>query len=172
VRKLYDKRGQAFAFVTLEDMGGKGDVAFFSEAFASFESLLEEDSVIMVEGRVSERNGRLSLQAEKAMPLDGIREKMTKAVNVQLLYEEVDDELLQNLRAHCSRYEGDCELLLHLKNGREKDVIIRSRTVRVNPCDELLQGLDDMLGNVSASLTAKIQPPAVQVREERWRNRA
>ena len=40
----------------------------------------------MVEGRVSERNGRLSLQAEKAMPLDGIREKMTKAVNVQLLY--------------------------------------------------------------------------------------
>ncbi len=172
VRKLYDKRGQAFAFVTLEDMGGKGDVAFFSEAFASFESLLEEDSVIMVEGRVSERNGRLSLQAEKAMPLDGIREKMTKAVNVQLLYEEVDDELLQNLKAHCSRYEGDCELLLHLKNDGEKDVVIRSRTVRVNPCDELLQGLDDMLGNVSASLTAQIQPPAIQVREERWRNRA
>ena len=172
VRKLYDKRGQAFAFVTLEDMSGKGDVAFFSEAFASFESLLEEDSVIMVEGRVSERNGRLSLQAEKAMPLDGIREKMTKAVNVQLLYEEVDDELLQKLKAHCSRYEGDCELLLHLKNDGEKDVVIRSRTVRVNPCDELLQGLDDMLGNVSASLTAQIQPPAIQVREERWRNRA
>lgn len=172
VRKLYDKRGQAFAFVTLEDMRGKGDIAFFSEAFASFESLLEEDSVIMVEGRVSERNGRLSLQAEKAMPLDGIREKMTKAVNVQLLYEEVDDELLQNLKAHCSRYEGDCELLLHLKNGGEKDAVIRSRTVRVNPCDELLQGLDEMLGNARTSLTAQIQPPAVQVREERWRHRA
>ena len=172
VRKLYDKRGQAFAFVTLEDMSGKGDVAFFSEAFASFESLLEEDSVIMVEGRVSERNGRLSLQAEKAMPLDAIREKMTKAVNVQLLYEEVDDELLQNLKAHCSRYKGDCELLLHLKNGGEKDAVIRSRTVRVNPCDELLQGLDEMLGNARTSLTAQIQPPAVQVREERWRHRA
>ncbi|MEC8646079.1 MAG: DNA polymerase III subunit alpha, partial [Candidatus Latescibacterota bacterium] len=172
VRKLYDKRGQAFAFVTLEDMSGKGDVAFFSESFASFESLLEEDSVIMVEGRVSGRNGRLSLQAEKAMPLDGIREKMTKAVNVQLLYEEVDDELLQNLKAHCIRYEGDCELLLHLKNGGEKDAVIRSRTVRVNPCDELLQGLDEMLGNARTSLTAQIQPPAVQVREERWRHRA
>jgi DNA polymerase-3 subunit alpha len=172
VRKLYDKRGQAFAFVTLEDMSGKGDVAFFSEAFASFESLLEEDSVIMVEGRVSERNGRLSLQAEKAMPLDGVREKMTKAVNVQLLYEEVDDQLLKELKAHCSRYEGDCELLLHLKNGGEKDAVIRSRTVRVNPCDELLQGLDEMLGNARTSLTAQIQPPAVQVREERWRHRA
>ncbi|MEE2726501.1 MAG: DNA polymerase III subunit alpha [Candidatus Latescibacterota bacterium] len=171
VRKLYDKRGQAFAFVTLEDMSGKGDVAFFSEAFASFESLLEEDSVIMVEGRVSERNGRLSLQAEKAMPLDGVREKMTKAVNVQLLYEEVDDQLLKELKAHCSRYEGDCELLLHLKNGGEKDAVIRSRTVRVNPCDELLQGLDEMLGNARTSLTAQIQPPAVQVREERWRHK-
>jgi DNA polymerase-3 subunit alpha len=172
VRKLYDKRGQAFAFVTLEDMGSKGDVAFFSEAFASFESLLEEDSVIMVEGRVSERNGRLSLQAEKAMPLDGIREKLTKAVNVQLLYEEVDASLLEDLKAHCSRFEGDCELLLHVKNGGEKDAVIRSRSVRVNPCDELLQGFDEILGTSRTSLTAQIQPPTVQVREERWRHRA
>ena len=106
------------------------------------------------------------------MPLDGIREKMTKAVNVQLLYEEVDNELLQNLKAHCSRYKGDCELLLHLKSGGEKDAVIRSRTVRVNPCDELLQGLDEMLGNARTSLTAQIQPPAVRVREERWLHRA
>ncbi len=172
VRKLYDKRGQAFAFVTLEDMGGKGDVAFFSEVFASCETLLEEDSVIMVEGRVSERNGRLSLQAERAMPLEEAREKLTKAVNVQLLHEEVNDQLLGDLKAHCDRYAGDCELLLHVRNGGEKDAVIRSRTVRVAPCDDLLQGLDDMLGSPRTSLTAQIQPPAVQVREERWRHRA
>ncbi len=172
VRKLFDKRGQAFAFVTLEDLSGKGDMAFFSEAFSSFESLLEEDSIIMVEGRVSERNGRLSLQAEKAMPLEEAREKLTKAINVTIPYEEVEEPLLLRLKALCERHMGDCELLLHLRNGDDKTAVVRSRTIRVKPCDELLQGLDEILGPKRVSLTAQIQPPVVQVREERWRHRA
>lgn len=171
VRKLYDKRGQAFAFVTLEDMGGKGDIAFFSEAFSSFESLLEEESTILVEGRVSERNGRLSLQAEKAMSLEEAREKLTKSVNLHIAYEEIEDDLLERLRKLCERFEGNCELLLHLKNGGDKDAVIRSRTIRVKPCDELLQGIDEILGPRRTLLTAQIQAPTVQA-EPRWRNRA
>jgi DNA polymerase-3 subunit alpha len=171
VRKHYDKRGQAFAFVTLEDMGGKGDIAFFSEAFSSFEALLEEESTILVEGRVSERNGRLSLQAEKVMSLEEAREKLTKSVNLHIPYEEIEGDLLERLKKLCERYEGNCELLLHLKNGGDKNAVIRSRTIRVRPCDELLQGIDEILGPKRTLLTAQIQAPTVQA-EPRWRNRA
>jgi hypothetical protein len=62
-------------------------------------------------------------------------------------------------------------LLLHLKNGGDKNAVIRSRTIRVRPCDELLQGIDEILGPKRTLLTAQIQAPTVQA-EPRWRNRA
>jgi DNA polymerase-3 subunit alpha len=147
-------------------------MAFFSEAFSSFESLLEEDSIIMVEGLVSERNGRLSLRAEKAMPLEEAREKLTKAINVIIPYEDVEEELLTRLKVLCERHIGDCELLLHLQNGDVRTAVVRSRTIRIKPCDEFLHGVDEILGPKRVSLTAQIQPPVVQVREQRWRQRA
>ena len=56
---------------------------------------------------------------------------------------------------------------MHLKNGGEKDAVVRSRTIRVNPCDELLRGIDDLIGPRRTWLTAQVQPPAVHAAEER-----
>ena len=62
------------------------------------------------------------------------------------------------------RYLGNCELLLHLKNGGEKDAVVRSRTIRVRPCDELLREVDALIGPKRTWLTAerKIQLGAPQ----------
>ena len=167
VRKLFDRRGNPFAFVTLEDLSGKGDIAFFSEAFAAHEELLVEGETLLVEGKISDRNGRLSLRAEKAMHLETAREQLTKAVNLSLPYEEVAEDLLGRLRGLCERHMGNCELVLHLKNHGERDAVVRSRTIRVNPCDDLLRGIDDLIGPRRTWLTAQIQAPTVQVGEGR-----
>ena len=167
VRKLFDRRGNPFAFVTLEDLSGKGDIAFFSEAFAAHEELLVEGETLLVEGKISDRNGRLSLRAEKAMHLETAREQLTKTVNLSLPYEEVAEDLLGRLRGLCERHMGNCELVLHLKNGGERDAVVRSRTIRVNPCNDLLRGIDDLIGPRRTWLTAQIQAPTVQVGEGR-----
>ena len=167
VRKLYDRRGNPFAFVTLEDLGGKGDVAFFREAFSANEALLVEGETLLVDGKISVRNGRLSLQAEKAMHLETAREQLTKAVNLQLPYEEVAEDLLGRLRLLCERHNGNCELVLHLKNGGEKDAVVRSRSIRVNPCDDLLRGIGDLIGPTNTWLTAQVQTPVVAAGPER-----
>ena len=171
ISKLHDRRGQPVAFVTLEDMEGKGDIAFFSEAYAAHEELLEPDRVILVDGRVSERNGRLSLQAEKAMPLEQAREQLTRAVNLTIPYEEIEQEMLAELRRLCERYIGECELLLHLRNGGEKDAVVRSRSIRVKPCDELLHQIDSLIGPRRTWLTMTIpqlQRPVVQEERRHW----
>lgn len=171
ISKLHDRRGQPYAFVTLEDMEGKGDIAFFSEVYAAHEELLEPDRVVLVEGRVSERNGRLSLQAEKAMPLEQAREQLTRAVNLTIPYEEVEEEMLAELRRLCERYMGECELLLHLRNGGEKDAVVRSRSIRVKPCDELLHQIDSLIGPRRTWLTMttpQLQRPAVQEERRQW----
>ena len=88
VRKLFDRRGNPFAFVTLKDLKGTGDIAFFSEAFANHQQLLVEGETILVEGRVCERNGRLSLQADRALPLKSARAELTKSVTFVIVLPE------------------------------------------------------------------------------------
>ena len=54
---------------------------------------------------------------------------------------------------------GDCELWLRLKNGDEQDKMVRSKTIRVDPCDDLLRGIEELIGPRSTRLTPKVQAP-------------
>ena len=159
VRKLFDRRGNPFAFVTLKDLNDTGDIAFFSEVFTRHQQLLVEGETILVEGRVCERNGRLSLQADRALPLKSARAELTKSVTLSLSYQKVGDPLLSRLRLLCERHMGDCELWLQLKNGDEQDKMVRSKTIRVDPCDDLLLGIEELIGPQSTRLTPKVQAP-------------
>ena len=156
VRKHSGSRGP-FAFVTLRDLNDTGDIAFFGEAFARNQQLLVEGETILVEGRVCERNGRLSLQADSALPLKSARAELTESVTLSLPYHKVGDPLLRRLRQLCERYTGDCELWLRLQNGGEQDKMVRSKTIRVNPCDDLLIGIEEQIGPHSIRLQPKRQ---------------
>ncbi|MDE2813174.1 MAG: DNA polymerase III subunit alpha, partial [Gemmatimonadota bacterium] len=156
VRKHSGSRGP-FAFVTLRDLNDTGDIAFFGEVFARNQQLLVEGETILVEGRVCERNGRLSLQADSALPLKSARAELTESVTLSLPYHKVGDPLLRRLRQLCERYTGDCELWLRLQNGGEQDKMVRSKTIRVNPCDDLLIGIEEQIGPHSIRLQPKRQ---------------
>ena len=141
-----DRRGQSIAFATIEDEGARTDVVFFSDAYANFRSLIEQGQAVLAEGRVSRRNGNLGLQAESLIPLAEARQKLTKAVNFVLkLDEESSSDLLQRLRRLVEQHTGNCELLIHLRNGSGNDAVVRSRSLRVNPSDELLKAVGTLI---------------------------
>ncbi|MCY3761179.1 MAG: OB-fold nucleic acid binding domain-containing protein, partial [Gemmatimonadetes bacterium] len=141
-----DRRGQSIAFATIEDQGARTDVVFFSDAYANFRSLIEQGQAVLAEGRVSRRNGNLGLQAESLIPLAEARQKLTKAVNFVLkLDDESSSDLLQRLRRLVEQHTGNCELLIHLRNGSGNDAVVRSRSLRVNPSDELLKAVGTLI---------------------------
>ena len=157
VQQSTDRRGQTIAFVTLEDLVGSADIVFFSDAYTAHRELVEPDQVVLVETRVSRRNGGLSLQAESLMPLAQARDRLTKAVNVALPVDEVADDLLDRLKSLCDEHTGGCELLIHLKNGGPRDAVVRSRSIRVSPCDDLLLAFERLGGPSSSWLTPVAQ---------------
>ncbi|MEW6750239.1 MAG: DNA polymerase III subunit alpha [Candidatus Latescibacterota bacterium] len=169
ISRLHDRRGQAFAFVTLEDMHGKGDVAFFAEVYAAHQEILAQDSVILVEGRLTERGGRLGVQAERALPLPQARELLTRGVHIHLSHDGLGGEVLAELRRLCERHAGPCELVLHVCNGAEREAVVRSRSLQVTPCDELLQGIEGLLGPRRTRLTMATQGSAGATTEARGR---
>ncbi|MFH1572047.1 MAG: DNA polymerase III subunit alpha [Gemmatimonadota bacterium] len=148
-----DRRGQTIAFVTLEDLSGTADIVFFSDAYSACRELVQPDQVVLVEARVSRRNGGLSLQGESALPLAQARERLTKAVNVAIPFDGAAADLLERLRRLCEEYSGPCELLIHLRNEGQKGAVVRSRSLRVSPCDDLLLAFERVGGPSSSWLT-------------------
>jgi DNA polymerase-3 subunit alpha len=160
-----DRKGNPMAFVTLEDLSGKADIVFFSDAYANCKHLVVQDEVVLVEGRLNRRNGTMSVQAEEAIPMEHTRERLTRSVNVALPYDAVSEDLLGQLRSLCALHEGRCDLLIHLRGADEttgRDAVIRSRSIRVKPTDELLRAVDTLPGSERAWLTAL--PPHARLR--------
>jgi DNA polymerase-3 subunit alpha len=151
-----DRRGNPIAFVTLEDLRGSADIVFFADAFAASRELLVNDRVILVEGRLNERKGMMSILADTAIGLEEARECLTRAVNVALPANHLCEELLADLRTVCQQFTGRCDLVIHLKGADEleRETLIRSRSIRVNPCDELLSSVDALEGSPETWLTA------------------
>jgi len=160
-----DRRGKQMAFVTVEDLGQKADVVFFSDAYENCKELIQPQEAILVEGRVSVRNGGTSIQADSALPLNRAREHLTKAVNVAYHADQGGPDVLQRLKSLCELHAGSCHLLVHLGSNsyrgegnthpaKGKGTIIRSRSIMVNPCNELLTAVEDLTGLGPVWLTA------------------
>ena len=154
-----DRRGQSIAFATIEDQAARTDAVFFSDAYTKFRSLIEQGQAVLAEGRVSRRNGNLGLQAESLIPLAEARQKLTKAVNFVLkLDDESSSDLLQRLRRLVEQHTGNCELLIHLRNGDGNAAVVRSRSLRVNPSDELLKAVGTLIEPEKPWLTEAPDP--------------
>ena len=157
VARHSDKNNQPYAFITLEDLAGTAEVAFFSEAYAAYQSLIEPGAAVLVEGRLTQRNGRTGLQADYAVALAEARRQLTRSVSVSLDCQLVREDLLRQVRAACERHKGGCELVLCVRRTDSQETSVRSRTVRVDPCDALLQQLEDLVGQRRIRLS--VHPP-------------
>lgn len=57
IRTIRTKRGEQMAFVTASDLTGEIDITVFPNQYKAFTSVLEKGRVILVQGKVDERNG-------------------------------------------------------------------------------------------------------------------
>jgi DNA polymerase-3 subunit alpha len=64
VRAIFTKKGDAMAFVKLEDLQGQCEVVVFPRTYAEFRDLLEPENVILVKGKAQTREGRTSVLAD------------------------------------------------------------------------------------------------------------
>ena len=145
-----DRRGNAMAFATLEDLSGTAEVVFFSDVYAECRELVVQDGVILVEGRLNRRKGAMTVQADRATPMERSRERLTRSVDVDLSYEAVSAELLEDLLGLCREHQGTCDLVVHLRGAPTepggRGAVVRSRSIRVQPTDDLLQAMGSLAG--------------------------
>jgi DNA polymerase-3 subunit alpha len=69
VRTILTRGGDQMAFVKLTDYDGTIEAAVFPRIFAEYKAILKPETVIALKGRLSSRNGELSLVADKLKAL-------------------------------------------------------------------------------------------------------
>ncbi|MFQ6116677.1 MAG: DNA polymerase III subunit alpha, partial [Candidatus Bipolaricaulia bacterium] len=153
VRVITTSKGRRMAFVRLEDLKGKAELTVFPDLYERRASLLQEDNLIYVAGRAERRGGRVQVVVEELRPL----EEASELTELRLLLplEEVDDRLLERLRATFQRSRGKTPVLLHLDLGSEHELIKAGEEYAVRLSPQLMEELQEVLGEGQIKLVRR-----------------
>jgi DNA polymerase-3 subunit alpha len=146
--KLYpDRKGGVMAFVTLEDLSGLVEVTLFASLYASTSDLIQKDSAIMVEGRVSKDEISSKILAETVVSIEKVEETWTTSVHINLDLSVVNKESLLELSGILKQHKGTCLTYLHLLMAQKTDtIIVLPETMRVKADPELTEAVNGFLG--------------------------
>lgn len=146
--KLYnDRKGEVMAFVTLEDMSGLAEVTLFSSVYSTVSGLIEKDSAIMVEGRVTRDEKSSKILADTVVSINKAEETWTASVHLNLDMTGLDKETLQKLYEILKEHKGTSTAYLHLLMPQRTDTIIAlPDSIRVKAGEGLTEAVNKFLG--------------------------
>ncbi len=119
VRTRLDKREKQIAFAMIEDMTAKGEVIFWSEAYAQFRELIYDGSPVVVTGKAELRDdGQIKITADDVVSIDHAIQKFARGYSLRL-EESTEEFKLRELKALCDdRANKGISVAFHIqRNG-------------------------------------------------------
>ncbi len=143
-------KGKKMAFVTVDTREGPCEITIFTEAYEAHQFLLQVDTVIMVRGKVNYRNDEPGLIGEEIIPIEDAEKRLTRAVHIRLNGNSHSEGVLQQLAEVLGKQPGSCDVFLHCASDIHAEVVIHATgACRVNPSQELVDGVEALLGQRS-----------------------
>jgi DNA polymerase-3 subunit alpha len=154
-KRTTDRKNQSMAFVTIEDFSGSAEGILFAEFFERFQTLIYNDSTVLVRARVSTReNMKAKLRITELVPLSEVREKFVTTVCFSLSSTDLEPRNIEDLKAVLQVHPGRCQVVIDVQTSHFPNLKIRLKDIRVLPSKELISQLKEMLGEDKVSLRA------------------
>jgi DNA polymerase-3 subunit alpha len=154
-KRTSDRKGQAMAFMTLEDFSGSAEAILFAEPFEHHQTLVYNDSAVLSRAVVSTREERKAkLRIFEMVPLSEVREKFVTTVGLSISTTGLEFDIVENAKAILLKHPGKCQVILHLKTPEYPNLQIRLRQIKVLPSKELIARLKKVLGDNNVWLRA------------------
>ncbi|MGN7151250.1 DNA polymerase III subunit alpha [Arthrobacter sp. SAFR-179] len=145
-RRIAKASGNAYARAEVEDLGGSIEVMFFGQVYGPIASVLAEDLIVVVKGRLQKRDdGAITLNCmELSVPdlSEGLNGPLVITMPTHKATEAVVTELGDVLRTH----RGNSEVRLHLQGDTRTEIMGLPVHLRVNPSPSLFGDLKVLLG--------------------------
>ena len=156
VKKKYTRNNTIMAFVTIEDLYGSCEIIVFDSCFNRSSSILLEENIVVVEGRLSvKEDEQAKIVANKITSIEDVTEEVSnhsKVIEKSVLVEkpkvlnlnitDLDENRKEKLRGMIKFFSGD-------KNNIKLQVIVGEE---VRPCgtiyltEAILKQFEDLLG--------------------------
>lgn len=103
VKKIMTKKNTPMAFIQIEDISGQAEGVIFSDTYERIESLLMQDSRLIVWGKVDRRDDKLQLIVEDIEPIENIQMVMIELTTQQA----INQSKQSNLKGILQEQSGD-----------------------------------------------------------------
>ena len=144
VKKKFTKNNTRMAFVTIEDLYGLCEVIVFENCYAKCSNLLIEDSIVLVEGRLSVREDDTTTII--AREITELKENKAKVLNLNIT--DLSEEQKDKLRGTIKFFVGDKNnIMLQIENG---DTLAKAGAIYLT--DEILQEFEELIGKERVSI--------------------
>jgi len=127
IKEIFSKTGKRMAFVEVEDKNGSMELVVFSDVFARYRELLEENQVRAFFGKIDTSRGEPSFIVDEILPPSKIKHKKAGSVHIRIARDFLNEDNSYQLRDYLFDQKGGCLLYFHLAgNGHKREKVIKA----------------------------------------------
>ncbi len=142
-----DRKGDRMAFVTLEDLSGFAEITLFSSLYSSVSDLIEKDTAIFVEGRVTKDEKSVKILGNSVIPIQKAEETWTTSVRLKLDVTDLEKGMLERLSNLFKDHKGTSSAYLHLRIPEKTETVIALPDhIKLRPGKALTEAINSLLG--------------------------
>ncbi|ROR71830.1 DNA polymerase III subunit alpha [Bogoriella caseilytica] len=145
LQRKMTKNGNPWAIAVVEDLTGSVEALFFPQTYATVSTMLAEDTIITVRGRVNRRDEVPTIYAQE-MTLPDVSAADSGPVSVTLPENRCTTPVVEQLRGILSNHPGQSEVRVHLTRPGKAIVLSLADQLRVDPTPALYGDLKALLG--------------------------
>jgi DNA polymerase-3 subunit alpha len=146
LQRKVTKQGNSWAMATLEDLEGAIDVMIFPSAYQLCSTLLAEDAILVIKGRLDRREDTPKVIAMEVTQPDLTVRDEGGPFSVTMPIGRCTPPLVERLKEVLVTHPGKSEVHLHLQNGPRTTVVRLDDKLRVSPSPSLMGDLKQLLG--------------------------
>ncbi|GAA2101143.1 DNA polymerase III subunit alpha [Actinomadura alba] len=146
LQRKVTKQGNSWAMATLEDLGGAIEVMIFPSSYQLCSTLLAEDAVLVIKGRLDKREDVPKIIAMEVIQPDLTVSDAGGPFSVTMPIGRCTPPVVERLKEVLVTHPGKSEVHLHLQNGPRTTVVRLDDRLRVSPSPSLMGDLKQLLG--------------------------
>ena len=146
VQRKTTKQGSLWAIVTLEDLDGAVEVMVFPQTYAGAGTLLVEDAVVLVRGRIDRPDEDAARLVAMEITQPDVSEAPAGPVRLSMPAARCVPPVVDRLKEILAAHPGTTEVHLHLVSSGRTTVLRLDDRLRVTPSPALYGDLKALLG--------------------------
>jgi DNA polymerase-3 subunit alpha len=142
-----DKQGRKMAFFKLDDFTGSCDCLMFSKPFSEYSELIEEESTLLLKGKLESSGDAIKLHVDEVVSLDNVKSKLAKRIGIILDSNLHDPYVVTHLQLLMEENQGNIPVLVCIKeNGSQREFFVE---YKINLTDSFVESVKKLLGDDS-----------------------